>query len=66
MLKKLPIQLQDRFNRKAVNLQHEGRTVEFFHLVQFIRDEARLVKNSPYGREALHGAQNANTGSSSQ
>ena len=65
MLKKLPIQLQDRFNRKAVNLQHEGRTVEFFHLVQFIRDEARLVKNSPYGREALHGAQNANTGSSS-
>ena len=65
MLRKLPIQLQDRFNRKWVNLQREGRAVEFYHLVQFIKDEARLVKNSPFGREALHGAQNVSTGSSS-
>ena len=65
MLRKLPIQLQDRFNRKWVSLQREGRAVEFYHLVQFIRDEARLVKNSPFGREALHGPQNVSTGSSS-
>ena len=58
MVKKLPIQLSDRWNRRFIQLRGDREDVNFHHFVKFVNDEARLVKTSPYGREALFGVSN--------
>ena len=52
---KLPLNLQERWNRKADSTKaNKGRLVEFADFCDFIDSESRLANDPLFSREALH------------
>ena len=54
VMEKLPVHIQDRWRRTAVNIQDSGRCVVFDDLARFVESEVRVVSDPLFGKQVVN------------